>query len=192
MARRAGRRWEQGALVLAIVVAGACVYLLAQDAGRGGDVATGGTTVPVVRQTTTTATTAPLPPACDAFQDVRARQEASLRVQDLLVQVYFSPGDEVAVQAAIDALDVYVADDLPAIASALDEVASDLPDRRAGALLVRGFYLSVIRALEATSDREAIVAEIARIYTREDAEAAFTAIAGFIEYDLATCPQPAR
>ncbi len=192
MARRGGRRWEQLALALAIFVAGACVYLLAQDAGDDGEVATRASTVPVVRQTTTTSTTAPLAPGCSAFEEIRARQEASLRVQELLVQVYLMPEDDIAVQATIDALDEYVELDLPAIAEAMGEAASDLPDRREGALLVRGFFVSIVRALEASDDREAIVAELERIYSREDAEAAFTAIADFVEYDLEHCPQPTR
>lgn len=190
MARRGGRRLEQVALVLAVLVAGACVYLLAQDADDSDETVTPSTTVPVVRQTTTTPTTGPLAPACDAFQEIRDRQEASLRVQDLLVQVYFSPDDPIALQTTINTLDDYVELDLPAIADALGEAASDLPEKREGVLLVRGFFVSIIRALEASSDRDAIVAELERVYTREDAEAAFTAIAEFVAYDLDHCPQP--
>jgi hypothetical protein len=165
--------------------------LLTTDDDPAGSDATASTTIVSARPTTTTSTL-PLAPGCAAFEEIRAQQQTSERVTDLLVQVYLSPGDDVALDATIDALDQYVEEQLPAISDAMAQVATDLPDKREGALLVRRFFVGVIRALDESDDRDTIVSTLEGFYTREDAEGALTAIADFVQYDLDHCPQPVR
>ena len=179
--------------MLAVATAFGCLYLLNKtDDDPVRSAASASTTVPRAPRSSTTSTTVPLAPGCSAFQQIRDHEEASVRVQDLLFEVYFAPEGKEALQAAIDALDQYVEDSLPAISDALGQVASELPDHREAAVLVRRFFVAVIGALEDSDDRDKIVRALEDSYTREDAEGAYTAIADFVLYDLEHCPQPAR
>jgi hypothetical protein len=187
MARR-GRRTERVALVVALVVAvasGSLLLLTRDDGEQRTDAA---------RQATTTSrpptTTSTLAPGCDIFPDKEQQNETARHIHRLLSHLFYNPTDDEAVLETIQALDAYTENELPVLAAGLGELATDLPERRDGALLLRRFVVEVVRALEAADSAEGVIGALFAAFTREDAGAAMVAIGDFVVYDLQFCPQP--
>ncbi len=184
MAHRRGRRWERVALVVALAVAAACAAVLVTTMDDGED-----QTADPVPTSETTTTTAVLAPGCSAMAELAASQEAAERLTDLLVQVYQDPAEPAAVQATVDALDEYTADQLPRLADTLNELASVLTEHREGTVALQRFVVEVIRALESSTTGEDLVVVLEGIYAREDASVALSAIGPLVAYAYEHCPQ---